>query len=455
MKIKGVEKLKEYDAIVIGSGSGATVVDEALEHGYSVALVDKGPIGGTGLNSGCIPSKMVIYPAERVADIESAKKLGIDAEVKSIDFSGIMERMRKSISADREEMLKGVGSIDYYNERCEFVDNYALALGSGEVLKGKKIFIASGARPLIPEIKGIENEDYLTNENVLELREKPESITIVGGGYIAAEYGNFFHNMGTSVTIVQREKLLLPDEEPEISEFITRKYGERMKLYLNHEAIEIHNNRVVIRERESGEKKELSADRVMIAAGRLSNSDILKPEKSGIAIDKRGYIKVNRYLETSKKSIFAFGDAIGKQMFRHVANMEAQIAANNAFHEDKVPMDYSAAPHAVFSYPQIASVGIKEADAGKSILVGVARYSEVVMGNAMMEDGMAKLIVDKESGGILGFHVIGHEASILIHEVIVAMANGLSYMDVASAMHIHPALSELVLAAIQNLKEKG
>lgn len=446
--------MKEYDVIVIGSGSGAIVVDEALEHGYSVALVDKGPIGGTCLNFGCIPSKMVIYPAERVADIESAKKLGIDAEVKSIDFSGIMERMRKSISADREEMLKGIESIDYYDESCEFIEDYTLALESGEVLKGKKIFIASGARPLIPKIKGIEDADYLTNENVLELKEKPESVIIVGGGYIAAEYGNFFHSMGTSVTIVQREKLLLPNEEPEISEFITKKYGERMKLYLNHEAIEIQGNKVVIRERESGEKKELSADRVMIATGRLSNSDILKPEKSGIVIDKRGYINVNEYLETSKESIFAFGDAIGKQMFRHVANMEAQIAANNAFHEDKIPMDYSAAPHAVFSYPQIASVGIKEDEARKDILVGVARYSEVTMGNAMMEDGLAKLIVDKESGEILGFHVVGREASILIHEVIVAMANGLSYIDVASAMHIHPALSELVLATIQNLGER-
>jgi len=302
---------------------------------------------------------------------------------------------------------------------------------------------------------GIEKAKYLTNESVLELKKKPDSIVIVGGGYIAAEYGHFFHSMGTEVTIVQREKLMLPNEEPEISALITRNYTERMKLYLNHEAVEIRNKSVIIKDRDSGEKKELSADKVMIAAGRVSNSDILMPEKSGIALDERGYIRVNKYLETSKKGIFAFGDAIGKQMFRHVANMEAQIAANNAFHKDRVPMDYSAAPHAVFSYPQIASVGMKEKDAKKKnkVMVGTAKYSETVMGEAMVEkEGFAKIIVDAENGEILGFHIIGPDASILIHEVIVAMANKLSYMDLANAMHIHPALSEVVLSTLQNLK---
>jgi len=224
---------------------------------------------------------------------------------------------------------------------------------------------------------GIEKAKYLTNESVLELKKKPDSIVIVGGGYIAAEYGHFFHSMGTEVTIVQREKLMLPNEEPEISALITRNYTERMKLYLNHEAVEIRNKSVIIKDRDSGEKKELSADKVMIAAGRVSNSDILMPEKSGIALDERGYIRVNKYLETSKKGIFAFGDAIGKQMFRHVANMEAQIAANNAFHKDRVPMDYSAAPHAVFSYPQIASVGMKEKDAKRKTRLWWARLNIV------------------------------------------------------------------------------
>jgi dihydrolipoamide dehydrogenase len=449
--------LRERDVIVIGSGSGAIVADEALEHGYSVALIDKGKLGGTCLNVGCIPSKLLIYPAERISEIRDSERLGIKAEVNEIDFEGIMKRMRDSVSSERNEMRKGVerSGMEFYDEKAEFVDDYTLSLESGDRIKGKKIFIASGARPLVPRIEGIEKAKYLTNENVLELKKKPDSIIIVGGGYIAAEYGHFFHSMGTKVTIVQREKLMLPNEEPEISALITRNYSERMTLYLNHEAVEIRSESVIIKDRDSGEKKELSADKIMIAAGRVSNSDILMPEKSGIALDERGYIKVNKYLETSKKGIFAFGDAIGKQMFRHVANMEAQIAANNAFHKDRVPMDYSAAPHAVFSYPQIASVGMKERDARKKnkVMVGMAKYSETTMGEAMAEkDGFAKIIVDAETEEILGFHMIGPDASILIHEVIVAMANKLSYMDLANAMHIHPALSEVVLSTLQNLK---
>jgi dihydrolipoamide dehydrogenase len=449
--------LRERDVIVIGSGSGAIVADEALEHGYSVALIDKGKLGGTCLNVGCIPSKLLIYPAERISEIRDSERLGIKAEVNEIDFEGIMKRMRDSVSSERNEMRKGVerSGMEFYDEKAEFVDDYTLSLESGDRIKGKKIFIASGARPLVPRIEGIEKAKYLTNENVLELKKKPDSIIIVGGGYIAAEYGHFFHSMGTKVTIVQREKLMLPNEEPEISALITRNYSERMTLYLNHEAVEIRGESVIIKDRDSGEKKELSADKIMIAAGRVSNSDILMPEKSGIALDERGYIKVNKYLETSKKGIFAFGDAIGKQMFRHVANMEAQIAANNAFHKDRVPMDYSAAPHAVFSYPQIASVGMKERDARKKnkVMVGMAKYSETTMGEAMVEkDGFAKIIVDAETEEILGFHMIGPDASILIQEVIVAMANKLSYMDLANAMHIHPALSEVVLSTLQNLK---
>ena len=449
--------MREHDVIVIGSGSGAIVADEALEHGYSVAIIDKGKLGGTCLNVGCIPSKLLIYPAERISEIKDSEKLGIKAGVNEIDFEGIMKRMRDSVSSERNEIRKGIerSSMEYYDEKAEFIDDYTLALESGDRIKGKKIFIASGARPLVPRIDGIEKADYLTNESVLELKKKPDSIVIVGGGYIAAEYGHFFHSMGTEITIVQREKLLLPNEEPEISALITKNYSERMKLYLNHEAVEIRSESVTIKDRDSGEKKELSADKVMIAAGRASNSDILMPEKSGIALDERGYIKVNEYLETSKKGIFAFGDAIGKQMFRHVANMEAQIAANNAFHKDRVPMDYSAAPHAVFSYPQIASVGMKEKDARKKnkVMVGTAKYSETAMGEAMVEkDGFAKIIVDAGNGEILGFHIIGPDASMLIHEVIVAMANKLSYMDLANAMHIHPALSEVVLGTLQNLK---
>ena len=194
----------------------------------------------------------------------------------------------------------------------------------------------------------------------------------------------------------------------------------------------------------------------MIATGRVPNSDILKPEKTGVKLDEHGYVKVNEFLETSKKNIWAFGDAIGKEMFKHVANYEAGIAWHNAVHDHKVEMDYSAAPHAVFTHPQVASVGLKEAEArqqGYGFLIGVAHYRDTAMGGAIGEpEGFVKVLVEKETGKILGGHIIGPEASSLIQEIVNAMtAEDKSYNPIMRSMHIHPALSEVVQRAFQSL----
>ena len=203
---------QEYDVIVIGSGSGGEIVDSALSHGFSVAWVDKGPLGGTCLNVGCIPSKMIIYPADRIAEIQEADKLGIKAEIKDIDFSAIMNHMKEPIRESHEHMRKGLevssDNFSYYNGTGKFIFDYTIEI-NGEHLKGEKIFIGSGARPLIPPIKGIENIEYLTNEDVFNLTVKPKSIVIIGGGYIAAEFAHFFAAMGTNVIVLQRNPKLI------------------------------------------------------------------------------------------------------------------------------------------------------------------------------------------------------------------------------------------------------
>jgi dihydrolipoamide dehydrogenase len=234
-----------------------------------------------------------------------------------------------------------------------------------------------------------------------------------------------------------------------------------MEIHTGFEVVEVkHENgtkTLVARNREDGSLREFSADALMIATGRVPNSDILKPEKTGVKLDERGFIKVNEFLETSKKNIFAFGDAIGKEMFKHVANYEAGVVWHNAVHDHKVPMDYSAAPHAVFTHPQVASVGLKEAEAkqqGYKILVGKALYRETAMGGAMGEpEGFVKVIVERESGKILGGHIIGAEASILIQEIVNAMATeGRTYAPIVRAMYIHPAMPEVVQQAFGNLR---
>lgn len=456
--------MEKYDVLVIGSGSGMIVAANAVANGQKTALVESGPLGGTCLNRGCVPSKMLIYPADVVAMIREAKGLGIDVKIDSIDFKRIIGNMRRLVSEDVERQAKALEtakSIRWFKDAGEFISDYTLKMGN-EVIRAERIFIVSGARPAIPKIKGTETTDYLTSDTVLKLETLPKSMIIIGGGYIATEYGHFFSNMGAKVTIVQRGPRLLPDEEPEISNLLKEEMEKNVAVLTNHEAIEVgvENGKktVIAKSRDDASLKKLSAEALLVAAGRVPNSDILKPEKTGVELDQRGYIKVNRYLETRKKNIWAFGDSIGKQMFKHVANYEAQVAWHNATHDHKIEADYSAAPHAVFTHPQIASVGLKEAEArqrGHKILVGTALYKDTAQGAAMGDpEGFVKIIVEQKTGRVLGGHIIGPFASMLIQEIINAMAYGDRTLgSIIRGMHIHPAMPEVVQNAFANLRE--
>jgi len=455
--------MERFDVLVIGSGSGMLVASTAVDNGFKTAIVDSGPMGGTCINRGCVPSKMLIYPADVVTILKESQRLGVNATVNSIDFKNMMDRMHRLVNEDSATQAKAVEDtpdLTWLKETGEFISDYTMQVGE-HTINAEMIFIVSGARPGIPPIKGIENVDYLTSDTVLELETPPKSIIIIGGGYIGVEYGHFFSGIGTKTTIIQRSPRILPEEETEISDLLKRELEQRMEIYTGLEVVGVKQEgnvkTVIARNREDGSLKEFSAETLMIAAGRVPNSDLLKPEKTGVKLDERGYVMVNEYLETSKKNIWAFGDAIGKEMFKHVANYEAGIAWHNAVHDHKVKMDYSAAPHAVFTHPQVASVGLKETEAkqqGYKILVGKAVYRDTAMGGAMGEpEGFVKVIVERETGKILGGHIIGAEASILIQEIINAMVTeSRSFAPIVRAMHIHPAMPEVVQNAFGNLR---
>jgi len=378
-----------------------------------------------------------------------------------------MERMRGTVKTTHdhiEESLKSAEDLDFYYHEARFTGDHTLEAG-GQTIKGKTIFLVTGARPLIPPIKGIEAVEYLTNDSALRLKERPESMIVIGGGYIAAEFAHFFEAMGTKVTIVQRNNRLVPEEEPEVSDLLMQSLSRRMKVLTNTEATEVRQTgkviTVTVKERTSGKVTELTGHSLLIAAGRKSNADILDVARTGVKTDERGYIVVDDYFETTKKGIWAFGDAIGKKMFRHTANREAELAWHNAVHEKKSRLNYLTVPHAVFSWPEIASVGLTEEQAVKlmgkhEILVGKALYSDVARGEAMMEtEAFTKAVVHRKSGKILGYHIIGPQASILIQEVVNAMSADANLWSVARGMHIHPALSEVVLKAFGKLEEPG
>ena len=350
--------------------------------------------------------------------------------------------------------------ITLFKEKGEFIADYTMQVGT-HTIKGKTIFIASGTRTLIPPIKGIENVDYLTSDTVLQLKSQPKSIIIAGGGYIGMEYSHFFSSIGTKTTVIQREDRVIPNEEPEVANLLKNELGKFVDIYTGYDAVEVTQNgskkTLVVRNRTDGIQREFTAEALMIATGRISNADMLKPEKTGVKLDSRGFIEVNEFLQTNKPDIYAFGDAIGRQMFRHAANYEAGVAWHNANHEHKVPMDFTATPHAVFTHPQIAAVGLKEEEAKQryKILVGKAFYRDTAMGAAMGNpEGFVKVIVEQETGKILGGHIIGPEAAVIIQEITNAMASGNGdYGPIARGMHIHPALNEVIQNAFGALQQ--
>lgn len=450
--------MKIYDLIVIGTGSAMNLVSPILQQNPSmkVAVIDKDEPGGICLTRGCIPTKILLYPAELVREIEHAKQLGIDVEINNVNFSDIMARMRSLIDEDITNIREGLSrseDIDYYPTVAEFVAPYELKVGD-EIITSKMIFLCTGSKPIIPPIVGLDEIGYHTSDSILHIKKLPKSLIIIGGGYIAAEYGHFFSAMGSKVTIVGRNPQFLPQEEPEVSALAKRKLSKHMMIITNHEAIEAKLNgnfkEIMAKNRTNGEFVNFTAEEVLIAAGRGSNSDILHPEKAGIDTDEKGWIKVDEYLESSQPNIWAFGDANGNHLFKHVGNYESMVVYYNAVLKNEVKVDYHAIPSAVFTYPEIARVGLHEKEAigeygEDNIIIGYQKYEDTAKGMAMdIKDYFVKVILDKNRR-ILGAHIIGPQASVLIQEIINLMYTpDRSSNPINRGMHIHPALSEVV-----------
>jgi mycothione reductase len=454
--------VKEYDLIVIGSGAGMNVASKAVSAGLKVAVVERGQMGGTCLNTGCIPSKILLHPADVIREAQEASRIGVKAAVSEVDLPLILRRMRSFVTVEREQIEEGVSLVDaltLYRQTGEFLGDYQLQVGE-ETITAPKIVIATGARALVPPIKGLEQTGYIDHVSLLEVGGLPQSLVVIGGGYIACEYGHFFSALGTKVTILEMMPRLLLGEDPEISEVVQRRFSRYADIHTDHKVMKVARKGdlkvVTAVDGESGEEREFGAEEILLAAGVRSNADLLKPERTGVETDSHGWIKVDPFLQTTKPNIWALGDATGRYMFRHTANHEAEIVWLNAFTEHRHQVDYHAVPHAVYGFPQVGAVGLTEQqamDAGYEILVGRARYMDVTKGYAMGEDdGLAKVVVEQGTGRILGCHIVGPQAAILVQQIVYLMNAGeRDYLPLADAQIIHPSLSEVVLNAFASM----
>ena len=453
-----------FDLIIIGSGSGNHIPSD-LDH-LSIAIVERDVFGGTCLNKGCIPSKMFVLPADRVAEAAEAAVIGVDMHVNSTDWVGIRDRIFGRIdpiaAGGREYRAERCPNVTLIEGTARFVhpveDGQHLLDVDGRRISAPQVLIATGSRPVIPPITGLVETGFQTSDGIMRLDALPRRLGVIGGGYIAAEMGHVFAGLGSQVTLFNRSDVLLGRHDREIAERFTAAFGRRVDLRLDHlpSKVERHDGTILVHC--AGDVIEV--DELLVATGREPNSDLLDCDAINIEMHHHGTIKVDEHQRTSVPGIWAIGDVANDIHLKHVANHEADVAFWNIAHPDDLrSTDHSAIPAAVFSHPQVATVGMTEQnaiDAGIDHVVGRRDYAGTAYGWALADEtGFAKVIVDRGSGLILGAHIMGPQAATLIQPLVQAMHFGQTAERVAREVYyIHPALTEVVENALLEAVEQ-
>lgn len=453
--------MKKFDVIVIGSGGGSKITSPAASLGYKVAVIEKDKLGGTCLNRGCIPSKMLIHPADVAFEIKNASRFDIHNDPKfSVDFTKLITRISQTVDQDSEKIEISYSkhpNIAYYHGSAKFVSPKVVEI-NGEHISADKIFIAVGTRPQIPNISGLKGTPFMTSNEALRNTKLPKVMAIVGGGYIATEIGHAYRSLGCETHFLVRSKLLR-FEDAQISEEFTRVFSQHHTVHLGAvpTRIHFHEHMFTVTYEQEGWEENLQCDALLIAMGVTSNADTLALERTGVQVDENNFIKVDDHLRTTVDGIYAMGDCIGRYFFRHSVNFEGEYLFNEIFgNKTGKPIAYPPIPHAVFSHPQVAAVGKTEEQLKKEnipYIVGLNPYRSSAMGMALLSDhGFCKLLIEKESRKILGCHIIGDEASNMIHLVIALMSKHGTLDDLLNMVYIHPALPEIVRNAARKAK---
>jgi dihydrolipoamide dehydrogenase len=452
--------MADYDVLVVGGGTGNNVAAAAADAGLETALVEKGPLGGTCLNRGCNPSKMLIQAATAANHVREAGTFFVDATLDGVDYAAIVDDMDETLAPIADGMAERYREKEHltlYEGAATFVDERTVEV-NGERVTGEKVVVAAGSRPLVPPIDGLDEVDYMTSTDALYRREQPDSLVILGGGYIAVELGYFFESLGTEVTIVEMLPSLVPREDPDVAAAFTEIASERHAVYTGHRATSVESDGdgvTVHAETEDGDTVAVTADDLLVALGRRPNTDTLDVEAGGIETDDRGFVVTNDRLETSAENVWAQGDIADNAMFKHSGDYETQVTIANVVHGEDRTADFTAMPHAIFTEPQMAGVGATEdelREAGTDYVVGRADLPETPMGRAKkLDHGFVKVLAAPD-GEILGCHILGHEASTMLHEVVVAMRTGSGHVtDITDTIHAHPSLNKVVEYAFDDV----
>ena len=463
----------EYDLLILGGGSTAFAAAlTAQELGKTALMAEERPIGGTCVNRGCLPSKNLIEAARIVHEARNPRYPGLSSSRIEVDFGALIQQKADVVHDYRTKKYESLvgGSISVETGHIEFVNSTPVEV-DGKRLRGRRVLIASGSRPVLPELEGLKGVPFLTSDLLTvdeppELRELPKSLLIIGGGYIALELGQMFSRLGSVVTILERSAQLLPHGyEPEVGRSIGKVLEEEgIQLLFNAtaESTRHDGNEVATTVTVSGQERVLRTEHLLVATGRRPNSDKIRVERAGVRVNDRGEILVDQYLRTSVPDIFAAGDVIGRQhnsqMATPVGSRQGRIAAQNALSSDPPrAVDHRVIPRTIFTDPEIGVVGMTEAEAiaaGHRCWCNTLPMSLVPRAGAIHDTrGMIKMVADADTQEVLGVAMVGRSAGEVIHEAAMAIRYRARIQDFIDLLHVFPTMAEaLKIVAISRFK---